>query len=550
MRIGISMAKATLSQLLLKLAVYIGIDPDDDEDTRLQKEILILTTIIISAAGVLWGLMYLYFNEPVAASIPVVYSIISTINLFIFKTYRHYREFRFTQLLLILLLPFLLTIALGGYINSSAVILWSLLAPLGALMCCKGSQAAYWSIAYLTVVVASGLLHPHVRTENNLPSALIIFFFVVNIGAVSTIALAVLNHFVRQKDLSIELMRKHRELEKAYMQQEVMLRQNEKLATLGKMCAGIAHELNNPAAAVQRNIKLLQDTVGKLEQAEYRLGQMQLSTAHTETLELHKQIILDRVDQPVSLDPLTRSNREDDMEEWLELKGVKDAGSFAPMLVDLGYTGKELSELADRFTDEMFPVVAGFLCNYYSAHSLLEETAKGITRIIEIVKALQSYSYLDQAPVQSIDIHAGLNDTLVMLQNRLKNGITVRRDYAVDLPHIDAFGSELNQVWTHIIDNAIDALNDQGEIIIKTYGEDSSVVVEIMDNGPGIPEDIVSEVFDPFVTTKSPGEGTGLGLNISHNIIVQKHKGTISVESKPGETRFRIRLPVKMEDLK
>jgi signal transduction histidine kinase len=178
---------------------------------------------------------------------------------------------------------------------------------------------------------------------------------------------------------------------------------------------------------------------------------------------------------------------------------------------------------------------------------MLEEIGQGTSRIVEIVKALKSYTYLDQAPTQSVDVHEGLNDTLVILRSKLKTGIQVQREYAENLPRIEAYGSELNQVWTNIIDNAVSAMQGQGKIILKTYQEDSWVVVEIRDSGPGIPEEIQTKIFDPFFTTKAPGEGTGLGLNISHNIIVQKHKGKLNVTSKPGETCFKISLPIDSE---
>ena len=164
-----------------------------------------------------------------------------------------------------------------------------------------------------------------------------------------------------------------------------------------------------------------------------------------------------------------------------------------------------------------------------------------------IVDALKSYSYLDQAPVQTVDVHEGLEDTLLILQGKFETGINVNRAYAPDLPKIQAFGSELNQVWTNLIDNAADALEGHGDITIRTSRADDSVVVDIEDNGPGIPEEFQQKVFDPFFTTKPPGEGTGLGLNISYGIVVQKHNGDIKLESKPGMTQFKVTIPLNFE---
>jgi signal transduction histidine kinase len=168
-------------------------------------------------------------------------------------------------------------------------------------------------------------------------------------------------------------------------------------------------------------------------------------------------------------------------------------------------------------------------------------------RLSQIVHAMKSYTYLDQAPLLEVDIHEGLENTLVILQHKIKHGITIKREYSPNLPRIEAYASELNQVWTNIMDNAIDAMNGKGEICLRTYAEDHHVIVEIVDNGPGIPEDIRSRIFEPFFTTKPPGKGTGLGLHISHDIVVNRHHGQLIVESRPGITTFRVLLPQKFK---
>ncbi|MEW5958367.1 MAG: response regulator [Chloroflexota bacterium] len=346
--------------------------------------------------------------------------------------------------------------------------------------------------------------------------------------------------------LSASLRRKKlRDLEQAYLQQEIMLRQSEKLATLGKLSAGMAHELNNPAAAVKRGVGQLQAAFARHLEAHLALDESNLTMAQVGLLHELDQWTQRQTGRPDDLDALSRSERESELETWLEDEGVDKAWELAPDLVSLGYGPPELARLAASFTPGQLAAALTWLISCFTMYSVLAEIGEGAGRMVEIVKALKAYTYLDQAPVQNVNVHEGLDNTLVMLRGKLKKGVTVQRQYAADVPLIEAYGSELNQVWTNIIDNAIAAMNGQGEIILHTRRDGNWVVVEISDNGPGIPPAIQSQIFDPFFTTKPPGEGTGLGLNISHNIIVHKHKGEITVTSQPGRTCFQVKLPLK-----
>ncbi len=338
--------------------------------------------------------------------------------------------------------------------------------------------------------------------------------------------------------------KKLRDLEKVYLQQEVMLRQSEKLATLGKLSAGMAHELNNPAAAAQRGAAQLQTTFSHLQQTHLNLGDLNLDDSQLESLLVLDALARERAKEPADMDSLQRSDREYEVEAWLEERDVENAWKVAPTLVNLGYDCDALNTLVESFDHAQFCAVIAWLSDTHIIYSLLEEIGQGAGRIAEIVRALKDYTYLDQAPVQTVDIHEGLDSTLVILRSKLRDGITVRREYDPDLPQIQALGSELNQVWTNMIDNAIGATNGDGIITLRTRHDDLWVIVEIEDNGSGIPEDIIPTLFEPFSTTKPPGEGTGLGLNISHNIVVQKHQGRIDVHSRPGKTRFEVRLPL------
>jgi len=346
---------------------------------------------------------------------------------------------------------------------------------------------------------------------------------------------------------TLELKEKNETLENTLNQLQEIQNQliiQEKMASLGKLSAGMAHELNNPAAASQRGAVQLQEMFSQLRDACLKIGGLSLDNKQLDKIMELGQLAIERAKQPTNMDALTRSDRESEMEDWLEEHGIDTAWKLAPTLVGLDYDQKEIDSLSKNFNSRQFSIVIDWLGCTYMIYSLLSEISLGTGRIVEIVKALKSYTFMDQAPIQSVNVHEGLDNTLIILKNKLKPGITVHRKYAKDLPAIQAYGSELNQVWTNIIDNAVDAMAGQGTLILRTRKEDPWIVIEIEDTGPGIPQEIQSKVFDPFFTTKSPGEGTGLGLNISRNLIVQKHKGQIAVFSESGKTCFAVRLPI------
>jgi len=337
---------------------------------------------------------------------------------------------------------------------------------------------------------------------------------------------------------------KLRDLELAYLQQEVMLRQSEKLATLGRLSAGMAHELNNPAAVARQGAEQLRSTIARLERAQFALGGANLSDEQRRTVaELEREAEL-RVKTPSQLDPITRGDLEEQVENWLEAHDVTDPWEHASTLVAMGLCAAELGTLTSQFERSQTPLVIDYFGSKFTAYTLLEEIGHGTERIATIVRALKGYSFMDQAPVQMIDVRDGIKDTLVMLSGKLKQNVKINLALAEDLPRIEAYGSELNQVWTNLIDNAIDAMEGRGSLTIRAYVADAGIVIEFEDDGPGIPIEAQPKIFDPFFTTKAPGKGTGLGLNISHGIIVEKHGGQLSVESTPGNTRFTVQLPL------
>jgi PAS domain S-box-containing protein len=332
------------------------------------------------------------------------------------------------------------------------------------------------------------------------------------------------------------------QLEQEVAERSAALVQSEKLATLGRLSAGMAHELNNPAAAAVRGAVRLREAVTQTCGGFFELARMGLRAEEVDALAALVGRSAERAKLVDDLDPVTRGDREAEVEDWLQDRVPGAAWELAGDLVSLGLDRADLDEVASQFRPEAVPGVLGLMSQTETAFALLEQIAQGSERISEIVTALKDYSYMDRAPVQDVDVHEGLDNTLVMLQGELKRGVEVERDYGADVPRIEVRGSELNQVWTNLIDNAVDAMDGHGHLAVRSSADGDDVVVEIEDDGPGIPPENVDHVFDPFFTTKLPGQGTGLGLNIVFNI-VRGAGGQIDVRSRPGSTVFRVRIP-------
>ena len=323
---------------------------------------------------------------------------------------------------------------------------------------------------------------------------------------------------------------------------ESSMMQSEKLASLGTLAAGLAHELNNPAAAIRRSSAILGETLAAIGTRNAEIANLTLSPEErTRLAELERTL-------SVPLGPKGDADDEDALIAVLEGYGVDAPWDVAPAFAANGWSLQAVEAAAAAFAAEHRKGVLGAIGARLTASQLVAEIQRSAEAVSDIVRAVKSYAYLDQAAVQIIDLKTSLEDTLTILKHKLKEGVTVTRLYAEDLPRIEAYAGELNQVWTNLIDNAIDAMGGKGKLDIaaRRLGED--VEVTIADSGPGIPKEIAGRIFDPFFTTKPQGVGTGIGLHIVNNIVVNRHRGSIDFTSEPGHTVFRVTLPIKLQD--
>jgi signal transduction histidine kinase len=321
---------------------------------------------------------------------------------------------------------------------------------------------------------------------------------------------------------------------------EATARQRNSLVALGTLAAGLAHEINNPAAATSRAVDALEDACQTLLASLSLLAAQQISARQFSALDkLRREITADAV----ALNALALADREEALASWLARHGVGDEWAIAPPLaaagVDLAWCERAATVLEGPALEPGLEWVA----STFTVATLLAEIKESSRRISELVGAIKSYSYMDRASMQRIDVTDGLDSTLVMLKHKIPAGVTVVRDYAPDVPPIEAHAGELNQVWTNLIDNALDAMGDAGTLRLTTRGEQDDVVVEVGDTGPGMPPEVAARAFEAFFTTKDVGKGSGLGLDIAQRIIVERHGGTISIDGRPGATVLRVRLP-------
>src|SRR5277367_1362301 len=317
--------------------------------------------------------------------------------------------------------------------------------------------------------------------------------------------------------------------------------QRDRLASLGKLSAGLAHELNNPASAAKRAASQLREVLNKIRDASHELGSRDLTVAQKSEIEKLETAFVQSNEAPP--DALTISDLEEQIDSLLRSHGQNDLWQMAADLARKNVRPEALESLFASLDADTARAALVRIAASVEVATLLNEIESGTSRISDLVRAIKEYTFMDQAPLQNVDIVKSLETTLTILNHKLKHGVSVERDYQKIPLLVNSFGSELNQVWTNIIDNAIDAMGGEGKLKIRTFRDDNSVVVEITDNGPGISREVQAHMFEPFFTTKGVGQGTGLGLDTVQRI-VKKHQGDIQVSSKPGETRFQVWLPL------
>jgi signal transduction histidine kinase len=323
-----------------------------------------------------------------------------------------------------------------------------------------------------------------------------------------------------------------------------MEQQRDRLASLGKLSAGLAHELNNPASGAKRATSQLREVLKKIRDASHELGRRDLTPPQKSEIEKLEASFIQHNEVP--LDPLRLSDLEGQIDSLLRSHGQNDLWQLAADLARKNIRPEALESLFSTLDADTARAALVRIAASVEVASLLNQIENSTSRISDLVRAIKEYTYMDQTPVQNVDVVKSLETTLTILNHKLKRGVVVQRDYQRVPLLVNSFGSELNQVWTNIIDNAIDAMGGKGELRVRTYRDDNCVVVEIGDNGPGISPDVRPHIFEPFFTTKRVGEGTGLGLDTALRV-VKKHRGNIEVSSKPGDTRFQVWLPLAEE---
>ncbi len=517
----------------------IGHEESDTDVIKQRKEFLIYMGLIMSGGGIVWGSLSLYFGLTLASTIPFGYTVLTTINFLYFHFTKNFTPVRNIQMTLSILLPFLFQWALGGFISSGAVMMWATLSLIASLSFQDTKSSFWWLIFFLALNVFSAIIEPYVNEKYNihLPIMWTGIFFVINISVAVAVVFSLVVYFINIRDkANIELDKKH----KALKQSQTQLIQSEKLAVLGQLIAGVAHEVNTPLGAIQASVGIISDVTKYLttefptfiekltpEQKKYFFQLVNESTVAGNTLSAKEERQFKR--QITSV---------------LEGHQVEDADSLADTFVDIGVY-ENIERYMPLVKDEKAEQIMQAAYNLSEQNKNSSNIKTAVERASKVVFALKNYAHRNHTESKThCNIIKGIETVLTLYHNQIKKGVTINRHFN-EVPDMMCFPDELNQVWTNIIHNAIQAMDNHGVIDIDVATNNKNqIVVRITDSGKGIPPEILPRIFEPFFTTKPAGEGSGLGLDIVKQII-GKHSGEISVQSVPGKTTFEITIPIQ-----
>ncbi|MCB0478360.1 MAG: GHKL domain-containing protein [Crocinitomicaceae bacterium] len=520
---------------MIQKLLSIGSQDGDSEIIKQRKTFVVAMGAVMGMGGIVWGAICETYGYNFAASIPFGYTVITVFNLIYFNATKNFKVTAFIQVFISLMLPFLLQWALGGFISSGAVMLWSVLSVIGSLAVYSTKQSIYWVILFAVLTIFSWWLEPHlVEYRIDAPRWVNTMFFVINILIINISVYFLVVYFINSRDEKMkEIEQKHLELEQSQSQ----LVQSEKLAALGQLIAGVAHEVNTPLGAIQASVGTIRSAI-KTSVKSFPEVFEKLNDEEKASFFIMLQA---GFDSKVSLSSSEERQARRKLTTALDELDIEDADEVAEMMIDIG-----IIEVAESY----LPIIKSenslqyldLIYNQTEQCKNSDNIQTAVDRASKIVFALKNYSRFDHSG-EKIPTNLGNNiDTVLTLyHNMIKRGVTVEKDFDI-VADIECFPDELNQVWTNLIHNAIQAMNGEGTLKISLRKEGNELAVRIADSGSGIPEEIKSRIFEPFFTTKKAGEGSGLGLDIVRKII-EKHGGTISVESEPGNTEFTVKLP-------
>lgn len=514
----------------------IGDRPEDSEDDRQRHRFMLITGVSMSLGGVIWGTLSIAAGLYAHSLIPYGYTVVTIINFAVLSRGRNFAAARTVQILISLLLPFLFQWSLGGFVASGAMMIWAMLALVCALSFESKRAAVMWLGLYLGLTVVSGFLDPTLARPPQLPEGgLGPFSFAINIATVSATVFVLTIYFLHRRDLANEELRRKNE-QIARSQQALV--QSEKMAALGQLVAGVAHELNTPLGAIVGSV----GNIGAaLERTLDELPEVLVASTPEEVAGLRAIV---RAGGEGNHAVTSREERElrGLLEAELTARQVPDAGRLARALVSMG-TGAEIEPHLPLLRSPRAPALvrsAGGLTSMRRNSATIKTAAERASKIVFALKSFAHPGTVSGEPVTA-KLADNLETVLTLYQNQIKNGVVLVRTFE-DPCLVRGHHDELNQVWTNLVHNALQAMQYKGRLELRLAREPRGVIVQVIDSGPGIPAEALSRIFEPFYTTKPQGEGSGLGLSISRDI-VERHHGRLSAESQPGRTVFTVSLP-------